>query len=337
MAGWAPLKARHRRRMPRTDHRPARRRTRGVRTALEAICSRLRLFTRGSGASPSRTRARLARSFLQLFDSGGSLLEQFLGQRLFPRRRPSAPPCRQRITEQSGQRASRPVSDCLARNRNRRVCKTRRLPRLWSGVKTDIGRTNCPCPGGCPLDYGHRAGNGATRAIESRVGNRARGAGAFVSAAPPPGAGSRLLRAMPASARSRGRLLRFSGTSRRQPGNRGGRRIRQGCGCGAHDGEPRSVAARPGSGCPGSGRSDGESQQPRFQASAANRYATLFYAQYDPATRQLCYVNAGHNPPMVLRNSAGSCQVLRLETGGPVVGLLPQNISEVSCLLSPET
>src|SRR5579863_6718539 len=60
-----------------------------------------------------------------------------------------------------------------------------------------------------------------------------------------------------------------------------------------------------------------------YQASTANRYATLFYAQYDPATRRLSYVNAGHNPPMVLRNCAGSCQVLRLETGGPVIGLLP--------------
>lgn len=59
------------------------------------------------------------------------------------------------------------------------------------------------------------------------------------------------------------------------------------------------------------------------QASAANRYATLFYAQYDPASRRLSYVNAGHNPPIVLRNCAGSCQVLRLETGGPVIGLLP--------------
>ena len=37
----------------------------------------------------------------------------------------------------------------------------------------------------------------------------------------------------------------------------------------------------------------------------------------------MSYVNAGHNPPVVLRNCAGSCQVLRLETGGPVIGLLP--------------
>ncbi len=60
------------------------------------------------------------------------------------------------------------------------------------------------------------------------------------------------------------------------------------------------------------------------QASSANRYATLFYAEYDPATRLLTYVNAGHNPPVVVRNGDGPCQVLRLETGGSVVGLFPQ-------------
>jgi phosphoserine phosphatase RsbU/P len=61
-----------------------------------------------------------------------------------------------------------------------------------------------------------------------------------------------------------------------------------------------------------------------FQASASNRYATLFYAEYDPVTRCLTYVNAGHNPPIVLRNRGSACQVLRLETGGPVIGLFPQ-------------
>ncbi len=58
------------------------------------------------------------------------------------------------------------------------------------------------------------------------------------------------------------------------------------------------------------------------EASSSNRYATLFYAEYDPRTLELSYVNAGHNPPIVLRYSATACEVMRLETGGPVIGLL---------------
>jgi len=59
-----------------------------------------------------------------------------------------------------------------------------------------------------------------------------------------------------------------------------------------------------------------------YEASSANRYATLFYAQYDPGSRCLSYVNAGHNPPVVLRSCGGSIQVFRLEAGGPVIGLV---------------
>jgi sigma-B regulation protein RsbU (phosphoserine phosphatase) len=61
-----------------------------------------------------------------------------------------------------------------------------------------------------------------------------------------------------------------------------------------------------------------------YEASSANRYATLFYAEYYPRSRRLCYVNAGHNPPVILRKSAAACRVYRLETGGPVIGLLRQ-------------
>jgi sigma-B regulation protein RsbU (phosphoserine phosphatase) len=56
-----------------------------------------------------------------------------------------------------------------------------------------------------------------------------------------------------------------------------------------------------------------------YEASTTNRYATFFYGEYDPATRVLCFVNAGHNAPLILRGD----EVLRLEAGGPVVGLLP--------------
>lgn len=58
-----------------------------------------------------------------------------------------------------------------------------------------------------------------------------------------------------------------------------------------------------------------------YEASANNRYATFFFATYNPATRELRYVNAGHNPPLLVR--AGSAEILRLDAGGMVVGLLP--------------
>jgi sigma-B regulation protein RsbU (phosphoserine phosphatase) len=60
-----------------------------------------------------------------------------------------------------------------------------------------------------------------------------------------------------------------------------------------------------------------------YEASPPNRYATFFYGQYDPATRRLSYVNAGHNAPVLIRPRDGSIDVLRVEGGGPVVGLLP--------------
>jgi sigma-B regulation protein RsbU (phosphoserine phosphatase) len=62
-----------------------------------------------------------------------------------------------------------------------------------------------------------------------------------------------------------------------------------------------------------------------YESSAPNRYATFFYAEYDPASRRLVYVNAGHNPPMLLRGGAhGEASVERLDAGGPVIGLLPE-------------
>jgi phosphoserine phosphatase RsbU/P len=67
-----------------------------------------------------------------------------------------------------------------------------------------------------------------------------------------------------------------------------------------------------------------------YDASSPSRYATLFYAEYDPRSHQLCYVNAGHNPPVVLRKSAAACEVVRLETGGPVIGLLPLSYQQAS-------
>jgi serine phosphatase RsbU (regulator of sigma subunit)/dihydrofolate reductase len=59
-----------------------------------------------------------------------------------------------------------------------------------------------------------------------------------------------------------------------------------------------------------------------YDASDSNRYATLFYAELDCASRTLHYVNGGHNPPAVLRKEDGAWRVFRLGDGGPVIGLL---------------
>jgi sigma-B regulation protein RsbU (phosphoserine phosphatase) len=55
-----------------------------------------------------------------------------------------------------------------------------------------------------------------------------------------------------------------------------------------------------------------------YASSSDDRYATLFYGVFDESTRTLRYVNAGHNPPVVIRRD-GSMHWL--ETGGAPVGL----------------
>jgi sigma-B regulation protein RsbU (phosphoserine phosphatase) len=73
-----------------------------------------------------------------------------------------------------------------------------------------------------------------------------------------------------------------------------------------------------------------------FQASTSNRYATFFYAQYEPAQRRLTYVNAGHNPPILLRCQGESFRAIRLTAGGTVVGLLESfPYQQESLLLQP--
>ncbi len=55
-----------------------------------------------------------------------------------------------------------------------------------------------------------------------------------------------------------------------------------------------------------------------YASSLADRYATLFYGVFDGATRTLRYINAGHNPPMVIRRDSS---VLWLEPGGAPIGM----------------
>ncbi len=56
-----------------------------------------------------------------------------------------------------------------------------------------------------------------------------------------------------------------------------------------------------------------------YESSTTNRYATFFYGELDPQSRVLTYVNAGHNPPVILRGD----QTIRLEATGTVIGLIP--------------
>ncbi len=56
-----------------------------------------------------------------------------------------------------------------------------------------------------------------------------------------------------------------------------------------------------------------------YESSTANRYATFFYAEYNPSSGLLTFVNAGHNPPYILRKG----QAIPLEATGTVIGLLP--------------
>jgi len=48
------------------------------------------------------------------------------------------------------------------------------------------------------------------------------------------------------------------------------------------------------------------------------RFTTALLAEYDPATRRLEYINAGHNNPIVRRKDG---EIVRLETGGVPLGI----------------
>jgi len=57
---------------------------------------------------------------------------------------------------------------------------------------------------------------------------------------------------------------------------------------------------------------------------ATERFSTLFWGYFDTKTSVLRYINAGHLPPLLIRTGEfGNLEVLRLETGGPVLGLIP--------------
>jgi len=58
-----------------------------------------------------------------------------------------------------------------------------------------------------------------------------------------------------------------------------------------------------------------------YESSPTHFYASLFYAEYEPTLRVLTYVNAGQNPPIVIRCRNGQSRVFRLGPGAGPVGM----------------
>jgi sigma-B regulation protein RsbU (phosphoserine phosphatase) len=56
-----------------------------------------------------------------------------------------------------------------------------------------------------------------------------------------------------------------------------------------------------------------------FESTSDEKFATLFYGTLDTAQHTLCYCNAGHDNPYLLRNGSAP---LRLKTGGVVLSIM---------------
>ena len=65
---------------------------------------------------------------------------------------------------------------------------------------------------------------------------------------------------------------------------------------------------------------------------ASGRYATMFFAEFDASARSLCYVNAGHNPPLLFTDA----RVSELTVGGPPVGLFEDSAYDAATVTVPE-
>jgi serine phosphatase RsbU (regulator of sigma subunit) len=60
------------------------------------------------------------------------------------------------------------------------------------------------------------------------------------------------------------------------------------------------------------------------ESSPTGFFASLFYAEYEPASRMLQYANAGHNPPIVVRPRTECCELFHLRAQGVPVGMYPE-------------
>jgi serine phosphatase RsbU (regulator of sigma subunit) len=58
-----------------------------------------------------------------------------------------------------------------------------------------------------------------------------------------------------------------------------------------------------------------------YESSPTHFFASLFYGEYEPATRVLNYENVGHNPPIVVRLRKDSCEIYTMKSEGIPVGI----------------
>src|SRR6516164_3422114 len=105
-------------------------------------------------------------------------------------------------------------------------------------------------------------------------------------------------------------------------GNRHRRRLGKGNRSGARNGQAAGLGSSPSSAIAFRSSDRDEKSEPASFRICANTFLRLpFYAEYDPPTRTLAYVNAGQNPPIVIRCEDGRSKVFRLESDGIPVGL----------------
>ena len=57
-----------------------------------------------------------------------------------------------------------------------------------------------------------------------------------------------------------------------------------------------------------------------YEVTGDSKFATFFYAEWHPRLRKLCYLNAGHDPPILL----GAQGIQRSTKGGLPLGMFPQ-------------